>query len=113
MGAFAVVDDYRLNESGLYIRSHAIILVNGHKEPPIKTEVYPMSNSEKECNKIVANFLERYISKYYDLYATDKYCSQYSEPIASLRHKFLTKKLNEAPDVLKTHATPPIHAAPY
>ncbi len=97
MSAFAVVDDYRLSESGIYLRTHAVILVNGCKEPPCKTLVYFANNSIKTQNDELTQFLESYVSKYYDLYATEKYHAVYGELTESLKHKFITKRLYDAP----------------
>jgi hypothetical protein len=97
MGALAVVDDYRINESGIYVRAHAVILLNGCKEPPCRPLVFIANNPENVNDEILTKFLDKYVSKYYDLYTTEKYWDINSDVLLSLKHKFISKGVYDAP----------------
>ena len=98
MGVYAILDEYDADKAGIHVQ--AVILVNGHREPPVRTFVYKSSDSREMILKGIYDFLEKEIEKNYTVYVGEGYNTQYQKILNNLKHRFITKDIMTLPATL-------------
>jgi len=101
MGTFGILNDYKINEAGISVRTHAVMLVHEHTEPTIRQFSYNLSRPEKIPFTDLKNFLERNIpvkakGQGYDVYVCEEYFYKHLPVLKELKHRFNTINMSDA-----------------
>jgi hypothetical protein len=95
---FAVVTEYEIRKSGLYIAIHAIMLSDNNNGFPIIFGY--IENSSKTLNiphDDLKSFLEKNIPEKYDVYPCDVYFYKFPKLLEEVIERFNVKKIDDSP----------------
>lgn len=101
MGTFGILNDYKTLDSGIAVRTHAIMLVREHSEPIIAPFSYNITRPEKTPYEDLKNFLEKNVpakakGQGYDVYVCETYFYKHLPMLRELKHRFNAINMGEA-----------------